>query len=312
MLAIHDRGVALPEHSLKLQPPVSIVVPAFNEEKAIASVTASLAEHYPEYEIIVVDDGSQDHTAQLVDRERCRLIRHQMNRGYGASWKTGARNALGEIVVFFDGDGQFQVEDVGRAVDKLRAEDCDIVFAVRRQGAGDPLIRRPGKAILSSVANFLARKKIRDLNCGLRAVKRNVLLRYLHLLPDGFSASTTSTLVFIKRGYRIGEIEITTQKRIGSSSVRIVRDGLGTVLLILRIIALFDPMRIFLPTAALLMAFATVYSLYEAFASGLGVPVLGAVLFIGGMTIFFMGIICDQISAVRLERFEDPFSTRPE
>ena len=300
------------EASQQKQPLVSIVVPAFNEEEAIATVTESLAERYPDYEIIVVDDGSSDHTAQRVDRDRCRLISHQVNRGYGASWKTGAKNARGKIVVFFDGDGQFQVEDVGRAVDKLRAEDCDMVLSVRRQGAGEPLIRRPGKAILFAVANFLARQKIRDLNCGLRAVKKKVLLRYLHLLPDGFSASTTSTLVFIKRGYKIGEIEITTKKRLGSSSVRIVRDGLGTILLILRIIALFDPLRIFLPASAFLMAFATVYSLYEAFTRGLGVPVLGAVIFIGGMTTFFMGIICDQISAVRLERFEDPFTSQGE
>jgi len=289
---------------------VSIVVPAFNEEAAIGQVTAELAGRYPDYEIIVVDDGSSDQTAARVDQSRCRLIRHQVNRGYGASWKSGVRAAQGEIVVFFDGDGQFATEDVGRAVEKLKAQDCDIVFAVRRQGAGEPLIRRPGKAILFAVANFLARQKIRDLNCGLRAVKREVLLRYLHLLPDGFSASTTSTLVFIKRGYKIGEIEINTRKRLGNSSVRIVRDGFNTVLLILRIIALFDPLRIFIPTALVLMGLAAIYSIYQAFAYSLGVPVLGAVVFIGGMTIFFMGIICDQISAVRLERFEGPWAAR--
>ncbi len=286
------------------------MVPAFNEEAAIAAVTQSLASAYPDYEIIVVDDGSGDQTAARVDQSRCRLIRHQVNRGYGASWKTGVRAAKGEIVVFFDGDGQFDPVDVGRAVDKLQADDCDIVFAVRRQGAGEPLSRRPGKAILFAVANFLARQKIRDLNCGLRAVKREVLLRYLHLLPDGFSASTTSTLVFIKRGYKIGEIEITTRKRLGSSSVRMVRDGMNTVLLILRIIALFDPLRIFMPVSVILMGLATIYSVYQAFALGLGVPVLGAVVFIGGMTIFFMGILCDQISAVRLERFEGPWAER--
>ena len=237
----------------------------------------------------------------------CRLIRHKVNKGYGASWKTGVLQARGDTVVFFDGDGQFEVGDVGRVVERLQSEDADIVFAVRRHGSQEPWLRRPGKAVLFAVANFLARRRIKDLNCGLRAVKRKILLRYLHLLPDGFSASTTSTLIFIKRGYQTSEVEITTRKRLGKSSVRIIKDGLNTMLLIIRIIALFDPLRIFVPVSLAVMAAATLYSLYEALHRGLGIPVLGATLFTGGLLIFFMGIVCDQISAVRLERFEDPF-----
>ena len=288
-------------------PAVTIVVPAYNERQCIRTVVNGLAEQYPGFEILVVDDGSTDDTVALLTDAKCRLVRHRRNRGYGASWKTGTLRARGEILVFYDGDGQFDPGDVQRLVDTLQQSDSHMVLGARDRRSHRPWLRRPGKRLLFALAAFLANQKIKDLNCGLRAVRRDLLKRYLHLLPDGFSASTTSTLVFLKRGYDVSYVDITSYKRVGRSSVNLMRDGFGTLLLILRIVCLFDPLRLFVPTALALMGAAVSYSAYEALTHGLGVPVLGATVFIGGVLVFFMGIVCDQISAMRLERFESPF-----
>jgi glycosyltransferase involved in cell wall biosynthesis len=294
-----------------VSPTVTIVIPAFNEAQAIAQVTADLRDRYPDHEILVVDDGSSDDTAGQVDRDRVTLVRHERNRGYGASWKTAARRATGDVLVFYDGDGQFNPADVGRLMQQMHRERADAVLGWRQRGSHQPLSRRPGKLVLGWFVRYLTRTRIPDFNCGLRAIRREVLLRYLHLLPDGFSASTTSTIALLKRGYRVAWLPITVQPRIGKSSVRQVRDGLGTMMLIIRLVALFDPLRIFLPTAIVLMVVSLIYSVYEAIRWGLGVPVAGATVFIGGMLCFFLGIICDQVSALRLERFENPFTRDP-
>lgn len=288
-------------------PSVTIIIPAYNESEVIDEVVSNLRNLYPDYKIIVIDDGSTDNTAEKVDTNKCKLIQHPFNRGYGASWKTGVTNADTDIVIFFDGDGQFDPNDVKRVLDELIEHNCDMVTGCRTQESYTPWTRKPGKALLLRLARFLVHKPIKDLNCGLRAIKRHVLLRYLHLLPDGFSASTTSKLVFLKRGYLVRSVDIVTKKRAGKSSVRIIKDGFSTILLMLRIISLFEPMRIFIPSSLVLLLVSMIYSGYEALILDRGIPVLGATLFTAGVIIFFMGIICDQISAIRLERFEDPF-----
>jgi glycosyltransferase involved in cell wall biosynthesis len=283
---------------------VTIVIPAYNEEVAIEGVVTQLARHYPEFEILVVDDGSQDKTGEIAGGLPCRTVRHEVNRGYGATWKTGCREAAGDIIMFVDGDGQFDDDDVRRAIDTLVESKADMVSGARQRASHTPILRRPGKFLLAQLAAILVGQKIPDLNCGLRVVRRDMLIRYLHLLPDGFSASTTSLLLFLKRRYKVVFFPIVTKKRLGKSSVKALRDGFGTIMLMVSLIALFNPLRIFLPVSALLFVTSFVYSAYEAFAKGLGVPVLGAVLFIGGMLSFLMGVMCDQISAIRLERFE--------
>ena len=288
----------------KNKPLVSIIIPAYNEGGAILDVVEGLARLYPNYEILVVDDGSTDNTVGALKGQKCRLISHQVNRGYGASWKTGIASASAEIVVFYDGDGQFDPLDVGRLVDELNSSDADLVIAQRGADSHAPLSRRPGKAVLAAVANFLVKKKILDLNCGLRAARKNVIRRYTHLFPEGFSASTTSTIAFIKRGYKISHIPIRVTKRIGTSTVRPIADGFSTILSMIRLIALFDPLRIFLSFSLVLFVTAIGYSTFEIMFSGLGVPVLGAVLLLSSILFFAIGIISDQISQLRLERYE--------
>ncbi|MEA1997297.1 MAG: glycosyltransferase family 2 protein [Gemmatimonadota bacterium] len=284
----------------------SIIVPAFNEAEAIGEVVGDLKRLYPQYELIVVDDGSTDGTAARIDTAGCQVIRHKTNRGYGGSWKTGARAARGELICFMDGDGQFYPEDMGRLLKTLKKNGADMVSGARGKGSYSPLIRMPGKFLLKRLAEFLAGEKIADLNCGLRVFKRSVFLRYIHLFPDGFSASTTSMLVLLKRKYSVDFVPVKVGKRIGKSSARQLVDGFGVLMLMIRLVALFDPLRIFLPAAIVLTLISTVYSIYETVERGLGIPVFGAVLFIGGLLCFLLGIICDQIAALRLERFEYP------
>lgn len=285
---------------------VSLIIPAYNEELAVRSVVDDLAARYPEFQLIVVNDGSTDRTASVLEGARCSVISHKTNRGYGASWKTGVSAASGSIVVFYDGDGQFDPRDVGRIVEEFVTSNADMIVGARTDGSHVDLSRRPGKSILKALASFLARTRIPDPNCGLRAVRRDLLQQYLYLLPDGFSASLTSLLLFYKRRYQVGFVPIVVKKRLGKSSVRQIRDGFGTIMLMTRLIALFDPLRIFLPVSGVLVGLGIVYSILEALIHGLGVPVLGGIMIIGGLLCFFLGIVCDQISALRLERFSTP------
>lgn len=283
---------------------VSIIVPAYNEEEAIANVLIGLLDEFPEHDILVIDDGSTDCTAEIVLNFPCRLIRHEINRGYGASWKTGLLKAKGDIVVFCDGDGQFNPKDVRKVVDKLIETDADMISGARQTASHTQFVRKPGKLILQWVAEILQGRKIPDLNCGLRAVRPRVLRRYMHILPNGFSASSTSLMIFLNRGYKVMFIPIKVTKRLGSSSVNIISDGFGTLLLLIRLIALFNPLRIFLPISGLIMGSAILYSVYEIIVRGLGMPVLGATLLTGGLLVFLVGIVCDQISSMRIEQFE--------
>ena len=284
--------------------PVSIVVPAYNEQQAIGKTVSDLAARYPEYELIVVDDGSTDQTGEILRDLPCQVITHDPNRGYGAAWKTGCRVAKGDIIVFYDGDGQFQVEDVGRLVTLHISTNSVMTSGARQRASHTPLLRMPGKYVLNLVAKHLSRMDIPDLNCGLRAFDRRTLCAYLSLLPDGFSASTTSMLAFLKRRHKVSFLPIVTKAREGRSSVKIMRDGFGALLLIVRMITLFDPLFVFLPTALAAIGVSIVYSAYHVIAYRLGVPVFGATLFLSGVLLFFMGILCDQVSATRLQGIE--------
>jgi glycosyltransferase involved in cell wall biosynthesis len=283
---------------------VTVVVPAYNEEAAIGKTVLALHEAYPDFELIVVDDGSTDRTSEILANSPCKVITHSPNRGYGATWKTGCRAATGDIVVFYDGDGQFDVKDVGRLLELFRETGSQMTSGARQKSSHTPFVRAPGKAILKMVAKHLSRMEIPDLNCGLRAFDRKTLRGYLSLLPDGFSASTTSMLAFLKRRHKVTFLPIVTKAREGTSSVKILRDGFGAIMLIIRVITLFDPLYVFLPISLFLAVFGVLYSMIIALVQGGGVPVMGATLFLTGVLVFFMGILADQVSATRLQGIE--------
>lgn len=288
---------------------VSIVIPAYNEEHSLGTLLAEVTDHLAadasgrDYEVIVVDDGSGDRTAEIAaGAPGTKLIRHRFNKGYGAALKTGIRQASGDVVVTMDADGQHHPSDIPALLDALG--DYDMVAGARTERRSSPLWRRPGKRLLGWLANYLAEQRIPDLNCGLRVVKKDVVTKYLHLCPNGFSFSTTIQLALLCAGYRVKYLPITASKRDPlSKSAVTVRAGLDTLLLTVRIISLFGPLKLFLPMSVACMIGGVLWaSRYLLLGRGLSVSAL--LLILTSILLFFFGLLADQIAALRKERYE--------
>jgi glycosyltransferase involved in cell wall biosynthesis len=279
---------------------ISIVMAAHNEEPAIGNVLQALGTHFHEQEIIVVDDGSTDHTAEIAESAGVKVIRHPYNKGYGAALKTGIRAASGAVILTIDADGQHDAEDLLKLLPHI--DRFDMVVGQRAQRLHSQLWRMPGKWLLTLLAEYLTRQKIPDLNSGMRAFRREVILRYLHLCPDRFSFSTTSTLVFFNRGYSVKYVPIHVNMRQGRSTVS-PTTGFDTILLILRVMTLFEPLRLFVPVSLMLLAFGMAWGLPYLW-QGRGISVGALLSILIGVQIFFFGLLTDQISQLRKERFE--------
>ncbi len=292
------------EHGTRnTQPAISIIIPAYNEEASIANVLQGLEGWRARAEIIIVDDCSTDRTAQIAEQAGFRVIRHRFNKGYGAALKTGIRAATGDIIVMMDADSEHNAAQISNLLDHL--DDNDMVVGARTKGSHAPLLRRPGKWLLSKVANYLAQTNIPDLNSGFRAFRKDVAKLFLHILPNGFSFTTTLTLALFKEGYSVAYVPITTSPRIGTSTVNPIRDGLNTLMLIIRIIALFDPLRVFVPTSAVLFFIGVAYWLADILLrQRLNIPSGAIILILAGVIIFMFGILADQVSAIRREKYE--------
>lgn len=285
---------------------LSICVPAYNEEEAVANTLKRLRRSFPDAEILFVDDGSTDNTlAEASGVEGVRVLSHDRNVGYGASIKTAIRNSTRKVVAWYDADGQHRAQDLEKVVAPVLEGARDAVIGARTRTSAVTRNRLPGKWVLKFIAELIARHKIPDLNSGLRCFRREVIIRYLHLLPDGFSASTTSTILMMKRGYRIGYEDIIAVARKGHSSVRMVSDGLKAIQLMLRLLILFEAFGFFTLLSMLQIIPGLVYGIIVAVRQGQGFPVLAATVIISGVLTFFMGLLCDQVVALRKERFED-------
>lgn len=281
---------------------LTVVIPAFNEAQTIRSVVQSIQQKCSEIvkEIIVVDDGSSDDTAPLAAETGCRVVRHYKNLGYGASLKAGIRLAQTEYLLTMDSDGQHRAEDVLKLWKSVGT--ADMVVGERTDLLHSPLWRMPGKWLLSAMANYLSRHRIQDLNSGLRLIRREVVLKYLHLCPSGFSFSTTITLALMSRGWNVAYVPIEVNHRSGKSSVS-VTTGLGTIVLILRIITLFDPLRIFISASALIGLAGILWAIPFAMAAR-GISIGAMLAIVTSVLLFGLGLLCDQVSQLRLERFE--------
>jgi glycosyltransferase involved in cell wall biosynthesis len=283
---------------------LTVCIPAYNEAGAIEATCRQLRANFPEAQILVVDDGSADGTGDIARGvEGVDVIAHVSNRGYGASIKTAIRHADRQAVAWYDSDGQHRPEDLAAVAMPVLTGEKDAVVGARGEGSDVRVGRVPGKMLLKFVAQLIARQRIPDLNSGLRCFRREVILRYLHLLPDGFSASTTSTLLMIKRGYRFDYVPIVTERRIGKSTVKI-SDGLATLHLMTRLMVLFDAFRFFLALSMAQILPGLIYGVILAIDKGLGFPTFAAMLVISGVLTFLIGLVCDQIAAMRQERFE--------
>ena len=281
---------------------LTVIIPAFNEAAGIAAVITDLKLECAEFvsRIIVVDDGSTDETARIAGEQHADVIRHPANLGYGASLKTGLRSAATTHVATFDADGQHAAADLRRLWESRH--DAAMVVGARRAMIHSPLWRMPGKWILGAVANYLVRRRIPDLNSGLRVLTRDVAARYAHLCPRGFSMSTTLTMALLSRGWPVVYVPIDVRRREGRSTVTVVT-GLETAVLLLRIICLFNPLRLFVPASFVVGIIGVGWGIPFAMA-GRGISVGSMLAIVTAALLFCIGLICDQVSQLRLERHE--------
>lgn len=277
------------------KPDVTVIIPAYNEEEGIADVITQLKGLGGNYAIVVVDDGSTDNTYKLASETGVKVIRHPYNKGYGATLKTGIRNAEADIILFMDADGQHKPDDIKKLIPHIG--EYDMVVGARTKKSKISLLRRPGKKILSIIANYLAGMKIPDLNSGFRAIKINVAQEFMHILPNSFSFSTTITLALITSGYSVKYVPIETPWRVGKSKIKPFRDGFRFILMIIRTVSLFNPLKIFLPVSLLLFLSGVSYLINEVLFYE-NISDTSILLIVSSLIIFFFGILSDQVSAL--------------
>ena len=279
-------------------PNVSIVIPAMNEADAIGTVVASLRAAAPWREVLVVDDGSTDETSARARSAGACVVRHPYNKGNGAAVKTGIRRANGDFVLIIDADGQHPPEDAQRLAARLG--EFDLVIGARSGSTQATVARRLGNALLNRLASYLTSRPIADLTSGFRGARTECLREFIHLLPNGFSTPTTTTLAFIKAGYNVAFEPVDARQRSGTSKIRFAKDGTRFLLILLKIITLFSPLRIFLPISIVSFATGSMYGIWNMIATG-KIPNGAVILILFAVIVFLVGLISEQIASLRFE-----------
>jgi glycosyltransferase involved in cell wall biosynthesis len=276
----------------------SVVIPAFNEAASIGDVVHDLAAAAPWREILVVDDGSSDDTGTHASAAGARVLRHPYNKGNGAAVKTGIRQATGAFVLIADGDGQHRPADAARLVAHLGT--YDLVVGARSRQTHASISRRIGNAMLNAIASFLTEQPVPDLTSGFRAARRENLLEFIHLLPNGFSTPTTTTLAFIKAGYSVRFEPVDAAQRAGVSKIRLGSDGFHFFLILLKVITIFSPLRLFVPVSGAAFVVGAGYGVWT-IATQSHVTNSSVLLIVLSVVILLVGLVSEQISSLRFE-----------
>ena len=277
----------------------SVVLPAFNEGPSVRRLVADLQQVTGWHEILVVDDGSSDDTGEQAAASGARVIRHPYNKGNGAAIKTGIRQASGTFVLIVDADGQHQPSDAVRLVSYLN--DFDLVVGARSTATQATLARRLGNAVLNRLATYLTHRPIPDLTSGFRAARREYLMEFIHLLPNGFSTPTTTTLAFLKAGYSVQFVPIEAAPRQGASKIRFASDGAKFMLILLKLITIFSPLRIFVPVSLATFTVGAAYAVWT-IATQSHVTNSSVLLILLSVIMFLIGLVSEQIASLRFER----------
>jgi glycosyltransferase involved in cell wall biosynthesis len=276
---------------------LSIIIPAKNEAGAIGGVVERIVALYPHAEILVVDDGSSDETAAIAERAGARVISHPHSLGNGAAVKAGARHAGGDTLVFLDGDGQHDPDDIQRLLECLD-EGHDMVIGARstRQSHAN-WGRLMANGVYNLVASIVTGHAIPDLTSGFRAVRAEKFRKYLYLLPNGFSYPTTITMAFMRSGYPVTFIDIEAARRTGKSHIKPIRDGIRFLVIIFKIATLYAPLKLFLPTSIIFFATGLGYYLFTYITQGRFTN-MSLLLFSASVIIFLIGLVSEQITAL--------------
>lgn len=280
----------------------SVVIPAYNEETGIGPLLQKMLESglLERYEVLVVDDGSTDNTAAIVSGYPVKLIKHGVNKGYGASLKTGIRRATCDKVMMLDSDGQHDPAYLDTMCAML--DESEMVIGERNAESFQVSNRKGGKWLIRKTGEFLVDQPLPDFNSGLRGFKRELIVSFLHLMPNGFSFSTTSTLAFLKEGYTIGTFPIYVSERIGrNSSVKFFKDGSKTMLLMFRIIMLFNPLKVFFPASVIIAILGLCWGIVG-YMFYFRVSNSAIILLTLGMFLFFFGLLADQIALLNRKK----------
>ncbi|HWS40410.1 MAG TPA: glycosyltransferase family 2 protein [Arenimonas sp.] len=280
---------------------VSIVLPAKNEASGLQQFLPKLRVLMPEAEIIVINDGSSDDTAEQARALDATVLSNPYSMGNGASIKRGARVATGEIIVFMDADGQHQAEDVHKLLEKFE-QGFDMVVGSRVKGGQASLGRGLANAFYNKLSSWMTGHDILDLTSGFRAVRADKFREFLHLLPNGFSYPTTSTMAFFRSGYPVSYVPIEVLKRVGTQShIRPIKDGIRFLLIIFKIATLYSPVKLFAPTALLFFLTGLSYYAYTYMTEG-RLTNMSTLLFSASVIIFLIGLISEQITTLMYKK----------
>ncbi len=284
-------------------PSISIIIPAKNEAEGLKAFLPKLCEHYTHCEIILVDDGSVDNTAEVAQSCGIKVIRHPYSMGNGAAIKTGARAAKGDIFIFMDGDGQHQSTDIPSLLEQFQ-KGYDLVVGARSKHHQANTWRWLGNSLYNAIASHLVGQPVLDLTSGFRVVNAKKFKEFIHLIPNGFSCPTTITMAFFRSGYAVSYVPINVKQRIGVSHLRPFADGVKFLLIIYKMTTLYSPLKIFFPFAALhfivgIGNYAYTYSTQGRFTN------MSAVLLSTSIVIFLIGLVAEQITCLMYAQNRD-------
>jgi len=281
---------------------ISVIIPAYNEAMTIGGIVSKIKAFYPEHEIIVVDDGSADETADVAKRAGATVYRHPYNIGNGAAIKSGIRTASGDILVFMDADLQHNPEDIETMLNYF--PEYDMVVGARSKKDQISLSRALGNIIYNWLASYVAKFNVQDLTSGFRAIKSDVARQFLYLLPNSYSYPATLTLAVLRTGRSLKYVPITVKvRKAGKSNIHIFKDGIRFFMIIVKICTLYSPFRIFLPVSFIMFCLGLSYYMYTFLTAGRFTN-MSALLFTTSIIIFMMGLISEQICQMRFERRE--------
>ncbi len=288
--------------STRAESSLSIILPCFNEQDTIDPLCKQIRFLHPDAEIIVVDDGSSPEISSI---EGATILRHPYNIGNGASIKTGARAASGDVMVFMDADGQHAAKDIARLLAKIE-DGYDMVVGSRSAKTQASFSRLLANTGFNRLASLMTGYHIEDLTSGFRAARAKAFKNFLYLLPNRFSYPTTSTMAFFRNGYSVTYVPIEANRRNSDSqsNISIIKDGIRFLIIILKIGALFSPMRLFLPISAVLFSIATVYYGYT-YINESRFTNMSALLYVSSLIIFLIGVLSEQVSSLHYRNSEE-------
>jgi glycosyltransferase involved in cell wall biosynthesis len=285
-----------PKYPKAVTTPLSVILPAKNEAKSLKGLLTRLRATLPQAELILLDDGSTDQTAEVARAHGAHVVSHPYSLGNGAAAKSGARAACGEVLIFMDADGQHDPADIPRLLAKLDA-GYDMVVGARGVGSQASVGRSLANRFYNWFATLITGHTILDLTSGFRVVRAERFKRFLYLLPNGFSYPTTITMAFFRSGYPVGYVPIHAGKRQGTSHLRPFRDGIRFLLIIFKVTTLYSPLKLFFPVSLGLFSTGLAYYLYT-FITMTRFTNMSALLLTAAVIVFMMGLISEQITAL--------------